>query len=191
MWTLSTKDQDSACVHSREGEGGYRGSGKQDSASSWASERGWRLEWLWVQLTFGSALHSAHGGSAVCSDCNTDTDIQPKEQALHPQPVSRESGQPGPPSSQELRQHDGDCSPHHPYTGTADGSPTHSGGTLYPSNHDRIVLSLKKRAAPPGGKGKCCVGGVSGWVGALRGVSRLTYPLVFHRRFLLDFSKVT
>ncbi|XP_052577719.1 leucine-rich repeats and immunoglobulin-like domains protein 1 isoform X1 [Peromyscus californicus insignis] len=101
-----------------------------------------------------AALYTtAHSGPAVCSDCNTDTDSQPKEQALHPQPVSRESGQPGTPSSQELRQHDRDCSPHHPYTGTADGPPTHSGGTLYPSNHDRIVLSLKNRAASPDGKG--------------------------------------
>lgn len=96
---------------------------------------------------------AAHSGSAVCGDCNTDTDSQPKEQAFHPQPVSRESGRPGTPSSQELRQHDPEYSPHHPYTGTADGSHTHSGGSLYPSNHDRILLSLKNKAASPDGKG--------------------------------------
>lgn len=122
-----------------------------------ASERGWGLQWLWFPLTLGSALHSAHSGSAVCGDCNTDTDSQPKEQAFHPQPVSRESGRPGTPSSQELRQHDLESSPHHPYPGTADGSHTHSGGSLYPSNHDRILLSLKNKAASPDGKGKYCV----------------------------------
>ncbi|EGV97735.1 Leucine-rich repeats and immunoglobulin-like domains protein 1 [Cricetulus griseus] len=95
---------------------------------------------------------TAHSGSAVCSDFNPDTDSQPKEQASSPQPVSTESGQPGTPSSQELRQHNGECSPHHPYTGTADGSHTHSGGSLYPSNHDRILLSLKNKGASPDGK---------------------------------------
>ncbi|XP_057620860.1 leucine-rich repeats and immunoglobulin-like domains protein 1 [Chionomys nivalis] len=96
---------------------------------------------------------AAHSGSAVCGDCNTDTDSQPQEQAFHPQPVSRESGQPGTPSSQELRQHDLESSPQYPYPGTADGSHTHSGGSLYPSNHDRILLSLKNKAASPDGKG--------------------------------------
>ncbi|KAH0502448.1 Leucine-rich repeats and immunoglobulin-like domains protein 1, partial [Microtus ochrogaster] len=96
---------------------------------------------------------NAHSGSAVCGDCNADTDSQLKEQAFHPQPVSRESGRPGTPSSQELRQHDLESSPHHPYPGTADGSHTHSGGSLYPSNHDRILLSLKNKAASPDGKG--------------------------------------
>lgn len=84
-------------------------------------------------------------------------DSQPKEQAFHPQSVSRESGRPGTPNSQELRQHDPEYSPHHPHTGTADGSHTHSGGSLYPSNHDRILLSLKNKAASPDGKGKYCV----------------------------------
>ncbi|CAO2605989.1 Leucine-rich repeats and immunoglobulin-like domains protein 1 [Lemmus lemmus] len=96
---------------------------------------------------------AAHSGSAVCSDCSTDTDSQPKERAFHPQPVSRESGRPGTPSSQEVRLHDLEYSPHHAYTGTADGSHTHAGGSLYPSNHDRILLSLKNKAASPDGKG--------------------------------------
>ncbi|XP_026643862.1 leucine-rich repeats and immunoglobulin-like domains protein 1 isoform X2 [Microtus ochrogaster] len=101
-----------------------------------------------------AAAHTAaHSGSAVCGDCNADTDSQLKEQAFHPQPVSRESGRPGTPSSQELRQHDLESSLHHPYPGTADGSHTHSGGSLYPSNHDRILLSLKNKAASPDGKG--------------------------------------
>lgn len=95
---------------------------------------------------------TAHSGSAVCSDCSTDTASQPKEQAFHLQPVPRDSGQPGTPGSQELRQHDQDCSPHHPYSGTVDGSHTLSGGSLYPSNHDRILPSLKNKAAD--GKGE-------------------------------------
>ncbi|XP_060239808.1 leucine-rich repeats and immunoglobulin-like domains protein 1 isoform X2 [Meriones unguiculatus] len=95
---------------------------------------------------------TAHSGSAVCSDYNSDTDCQSKEQAFHPQPVSRDSGQPGTASSQELR-HDGEYSPHHPYSGTADGSHAHSGGSLYPSNHDRILPSVKNKAASTDGKG--------------------------------------
>lgn len=89
---------------------------------------------------------TAHSGSAVCSDCSTDT-------AYHPQPVPRDSGQPGTASSQELRQHDREYSPHHPYSGTADGSHTLSGGSLYPSNHDRILPSLKNKAASADGNG--------------------------------------
>lgn len=96
---------------------------------------------------------TAHSGSAVCSDCRTDTASQPKEQAFHPQTVPRDSGQPGTSSSQELRQHDREYSPHHPYSGTVDGSHALSGGSLYPSNHDRILPSLKNKAACADGKG--------------------------------------
>lgn len=143
-------------THSREGQGGYNGSGKQNSSSSWACEREWRL-----QLTSDSLVHSAHSGSAVCSDCSTDTASQPKEQAFHPQPVPRDSGQPGTASSQELRLHDREYSPHHPYSGTADGSHTLSGGPVYPSNHDRILPSLKNKEASADGKGMYCVRGTS------------------------------
>lgn len=143
-----------------ERQGGYEGSGKLDSSSNSASEREWRL-----QLTSDSLLPSAHSGSAVYSDCSTDTASQPKEQAYHPQPVPRDNGQPGTPSSQELRQHDWEYSPHHPYSGTVDGSHTLSGGSLYPSNHDRILPSLKNKAASADGKGVYCVRGTSvvGW----------------------------
>lgn len=96
---------------------------------------------------------TAHSGSAVCSDCGTDTASQPKDQALHPQTVPRDSGQPGTSGSQELRLHDREYSPHHPYHGTVDGSQTLSGGSLYPSNHDRILPSLKNKAACADGKG--------------------------------------
>lgn len=96
---------------------------------------------------------TAHSGSAVCSDCRTDTASQPKEQAFHPQTVPRDSGQPGTSSSQEPRKHDREYSPHHPYSGTVDGSHALSGGSLYPSNHDRILPSLKNKAACADGKG--------------------------------------
>lgn len=141
-----------------------------------------------TQLTSGSLLPSAHSGSAVCSDCSTDT-------AYHPQPVPRDSGQPGTASSQELRQHDREYSPHHPYSGTADGSHTLSGGSLYPSNHDRILPSLKNKAASADGNGVYCVRGTSVAAGSpLVTVRRLSCLFLFfflNRRFLLDFSKVT
>lgn len=149
---------------------------------------------LYLQLTSGSALYSAHSGSAICNDYSTDADSQSKEQALHPQPVSRDSGQPGTASSQELRHHDGEYSPHHPYSGTADGSHAHAGGSLYPSNHDRILPSVKNKAVSTDGKGKYCVRGVSGGFGSPHGVRvhRLTcFLLFFNRSFLLDFCKVT
>lgn len=104
-------------------------------------------------MTSASLLHSAHSGSAVCSDCRSDTASQPQEQAFHPQTVPRDSGQPGTSSSQELRQHDRECSPHHPYSGTVDGPHALSGGSLYPSNHDRILPSLRNKAACADGKG--------------------------------------
>ncbi|XP_058418580.1 leucine-rich repeats and immunoglobulin-like domains protein 1 isoform X2 [Diceros bicornis minor] len=93
-------------------------------------------------------------GLAVCSDCNTDTDSYSKEQAFYSQPVSRDSMQPGTLGSQELPRNDQEHSPHHLNSGTVDGSHTNCRGALYPSNHDRMLTSLKKKpVAPPDGKG--------------------------------------
>ncbi|XP_036991410.2 leucine-rich repeats and immunoglobulin-like domains protein 1 isoform X2 [Artibeus jamaicensis] len=94
-----------------------------------------------------------HSGPVVCSDCNTDMDSHSKEQAFCPQPGSRDSTQPGTPSSQESSRSDQEHSPHLP-GGTLDRPHTDCRESLYPSNHDRMLTSLKKKSgAPPDGKG--------------------------------------
>uniref|UniRef100_A0A8C6R0B9 Leucine-rich repeats and immunoglobulin-like domains 1 n=1 Tax=Nannospalax galili TaxID=1026970 RepID=A0A8C6R0B9_NANGA len=106
--------------------------------------------WKVVERASGTAAphKTVHSGPAVYSDCNTDMDM------IHPQPVSRDSTHPVTPSCQELRQYDQEHSLHHPYSGTADGSHTNYGGSRYPSNHDRILPSLKnKPVASLDGKG--------------------------------------
>ena len=96
-----------------------------------------------------------HSGPVVCSDCNPDVDSHSKEQACCPQPVSRDSTQSGTPSSQEPSHSDQEHSPHLP-GGTLDRPHTNCRESLYPSNHDRMLTSLKKNSgAPPDGKGKC------------------------------------
>lgn len=97
-----------------------------------------------------------HGGPVVCSDCNTDMDSYSKEQAFCPQPVSRDSTQPGTLSSEEPGRSDRAHSPHHLNSGmVVDASRTDCGESLYPSNHDRMPASLKKKpVAPLDGKGK-------------------------------------
>ncbi|XP_014714803.3 leucine-rich repeats and immunoglobulin-like domains protein 1 isoform X1 [Equus asinus] len=93
-------------------------------------------------------------GPAVCGDCNTEMDSYSKEQAFCPQPVSRDSTQPGTLSSQEPSRSDREHSPHQLNSGTIDGSHTNCRGSLYPSNHDRMLTSLKKKpGAPLDGKG--------------------------------------
>ncbi|XP_039707646.1 leucine-rich repeats and immunoglobulin-like domains protein 1 isoform X2 [Pteropus medius] len=95
-----------------------------------------------------------HSGPVVCSDCNTDMDSYSKEQAFCPQPVSRDSTQPGTLSSEEPGRSDREHSPHHLNSGTVDASHTDCRETLYPSNHDRMPTSLKKKpVAPLDGKG--------------------------------------
>ncbi|XP_011356804.1 leucine-rich repeats and immunoglobulin-like domains protein 1 [Pteropus vampyrus] len=95
-----------------------------------------------------------HSGPVVCSDCNTDMDSYSKEQAFCPQPVSRDSTQPGTLSSEEPGRSDREHSPHHLNSGTVDASHTACRETLYPSNHDRMPTSLKKKpVAPLDGKG--------------------------------------
>ncbi|XP_036896801.1 leucine-rich repeats and immunoglobulin-like domains protein 1 isoform X2 [Sturnira hondurensis] len=94
-----------------------------------------------------------HGGPVACSDCNTDMDSHSKEQAFCPQHVSRDSAQPGTPSSQEPSHSDQEHSPHLP-SGTLDRPHTDCRESLHPSNHDRMLTSLKKKSgAPPDGKG--------------------------------------
>ncbi|XP_033613007.1 leucine-rich repeats and immunoglobulin-like domains protein 1 isoform X2 [Fukomys damarensis] len=85
-----------------------------------------------------------HSGPVVCSDCNADMDSYSKEQVFCPQPVSKDSAQlstyGGQEPSQSHREH---CS-QHPHRGTIEGSCTDCKGSLYPSNHDRMLPSLKK-----------------------------------------------
>uniref|UniRef100_A0A9L0SI46 Leucine rich repeats and immunoglobulin like domains 1 n=1 Tax=Equus caballus TaxID=9796 RepID=A0A9L0SI46_HORSE len=88
-------------------------------------------------------------GPAVCGDCNTEMDSYSKEQAFCPQPVSRDSTQPGTLSSQEPSRSEREHSPHQLNSGTIDGSHTNCRGSLYPSNHDRMLTSLKKKPGAP------------------------------------------
>ncbi|XP_008586400.1 PREDICTED: leucine-rich repeats and immunoglobulin-like domains protein 1 [Galeopterus variegatus] len=94
-----------------------------------------------------------HSGPVVCSDCNTDMASYPKEQAFYPQPGSRDSTQTSTLSGQEPSPSDREHSPPHPSSGTVDGSHPDCRGSLYPSNHDRILTSLKKPVACRDGKG--------------------------------------
>ncbi|XP_049719178.1 leucine-rich repeats and immunoglobulin-like domains protein 1 isoform X1 [Elephas maximus indicus] len=93
-------------------------------------------------------------GPVVCSDCSPDVASYSKEQAFHPQPASRDGVQPSTTSSQESSRSDREHSPHPPSSGTVDGSRANCRGSLYPSNHDRMLTSLKKKpVAPLDGKG--------------------------------------
>uniref|UniRef100_A0A5F4WF96 Leucine rich repeats and immunoglobulin like domains 1 n=1 Tax=Callithrix jacchus TaxID=9483 RepID=A0A5F4WF96_CALJA len=95
-----------------------------------------------------------HGGRVVCSDCNTEVDCYSREQAFHPQPVSRDSMQPGAPHGPEAGRSDREHSPHHQCSGTAAGSCPECQGSLYPSNHDRMLTAVKKKpVASLDGKG--------------------------------------
>uniref|UniRef100_A0A8C5ZMS4 Leucine rich repeats and immunoglobulin like domains 1 n=1 Tax=Marmota marmota marmota TaxID=9994 RepID=A0A8C5ZMS4_MARMA len=69
-----------------------------------------------------------------------------EEQAPHPQPTCRDSTQPSALRGQDPSQGDRGDSPHHPRRGAGDGS-------LYPSNHDRMLTSLRKPAVSLDGKG--------------------------------------
>ncbi|KAL2803566.1 leucine-rich repeats and immunoglobulin-like domains protein 1 isoform 1 precursor [Daubentonia madagascariensis] len=96
----------------------------------------------------------ASSGLAVCSACNTDVDGYSKEQAFYAQPVSGDSTQPSTLSGQEPSRNDREHSPRHQSSGTVDGSCTDYRGSLYPSNHDRMLMTLKKKpVASPDGKG--------------------------------------
>eukprot|EP00069_Balaena_mysticetus_P017492 bmy_10593T0 len=94
-----------------------------------------------------------HGGPAVCGDCSTEAHSYSEEQAFCPQPVPRDSTQPGTLSSLQPSPSDRPRSPQHRGSGAADGSRGHCRGSLYPSNHDRMLAALKKPAAPLDGKG--------------------------------------
>uniref|UniRef100_A0A2I3GV26 Leucine rich repeats and immunoglobulin like domains 1 n=1 Tax=Nomascus leucogenys TaxID=61853 RepID=A0A2I3GV26_NOMLE len=85
------------------------------------------------------------GGRVVCSDCNTEVDCYSREQAFHPQPVSRDSTQPSVPNGPEPGGSDQEHSPHHQCSGTAAGSCPECQGSLYPSNHDRMLTAVKKK----------------------------------------------
>lgn len=96
-------------------------------------------------------------GPAVCSDSHTDVDSYSKEHAFCPQLTSRDSTQPGTPSSQEPLRSDREHSPrlNRLHSGTGDGSPPDCRESLYPSNHDRMLPPWKRKPRmPPEGKGK-------------------------------------
>ncbi|XP_065740620.1 leucine-rich repeats and immunoglobulin-like domains protein 1 isoform X2 [Phocoena phocoena] len=94
-----------------------------------------------------------HGGPAVCGDCGSGTHTHSEEQAFCPQPVPGDSAQPGTLSGLEPSPSDHPCSPQQQSSGAADGSRSRCRGSLYPSNHDRMLAALKKPAAPLDGKG--------------------------------------
>ncbi|XP_076984877.1 leucine-rich repeats and immunoglobulin-like domains protein 1 isoform X2 [Tamandua tetradactyla] len=95
-----------------------------------------------------------HSGPVVCSDCITEVDSHSKEQVFCPQPGSRASTEPSTLSSQEPSRSDLEPSAHHLNSGTVDGSHTDFRDSLYPSNHDRLLMSSKKKSmAPLDGKG--------------------------------------
>uniref|UniRef100_A0A2K6GMW2 Leucine rich repeats and immunoglobulin like domains 1 n=1 Tax=Propithecus coquereli TaxID=379532 RepID=A0A2K6GMW2_PROCO len=93
-------------------------------------------------------------GATVCSDCNADVDGYSKEQAFYAQPVSKDSTQPRTLGGQEPSRNDREHSPPQQSSETVDGSCTDYRESLYPSNHDRMLMALKKKpAASLDGKG--------------------------------------
>lgn len=71
--------------------------------------------------------------------------------------MSRDSTRPETPNSQEPHRSDREHSPHlnSLHSGTSDGSHPDCRESLYPSNHDRMLLPWKRKpGVPPEGKGK-------------------------------------
>ncbi|XP_004676611.1 PREDICTED: leucine-rich repeats and immunoglobulin-like domains protein 1 [Condylura cristata] len=96
------------------------------------------------------AQKTEYSGPATGINCSTD----PKEQACCPQPVSRDSAQLGAGSTLDLSQQDQEHTPHPASSGTAEASRSDSRGGLYPSNHDRMLPSVKQQPVGPlDGKG--------------------------------------
>ncbi|XP_004854229.1 leucine-rich repeats and immunoglobulin-like domains protein 1 isoform X4 [Heterocephalus glaber] len=95
-----------------------------------------------------------HNGPVICSDCNSDMDSYSKEHVFYHQPVSKDSAQPSTAGGQEPSQNHREHSSKHPHSGTIEGSCTDCRGSLYPSNHDRMLPSLQKKpVASLDGKG--------------------------------------
>lgn len=142
------------------------------------------------------ALSAEHGGPAVCGDCSSDTHTYSEEQAFCPQPVPRDSAQPGTLSGLEPSPSDHPRSSQQQSSGAADGSRSRCRGSLYPSNHDRMLAALKKPAAPLDGKGNVAPSSEAAAGGEERGLGRarggLTWPLpsLPSRGLLLDDSTV-
>lgn len=136
-----------------------------------------------------------HSSPVACGDGNTGVDGYSKEQAFYPPPMTRESTQPGTLSSQEPSQTHREHSLPPLTSGTADGSRADCRGSLYPSNHDRMPTSLKKKPlAPPDGKGRRSrpsrVAPAVGWGRGRGQPGALTRPLLSHRGLSVDFGKV-
>lgn len=98
-------------------------------------------------------LKMEHGGPPACSDCNTEMDSYSKEQVSCPQSMSRDSAQPGTLSTLEPSGSDREHPASNETPDTLDGSRSECRGSPYPSNHDRMLASLKKSMAPPERKG--------------------------------------
>uniref|UniRef100_A0A8D1K148 Ig-like domain-containing protein n=1 Tax=Sus scrofa TaxID=9823 RepID=A0A8D1K148_PIG len=92
--------------------------------------------------------------AVVCGDGSTDTDSHSKEEVFYPQPVSRDSAQPGTPSSQEPSQRDHQNAAQPLSSGPTDGSRSSCRASVYPSNHDRMLTAQKQQPVTPlDGKG--------------------------------------
>ncbi|XP_069332140.1 leucine-rich repeats and immunoglobulin-like domains protein 1 isoform X4 [Eulemur rufifrons] len=93
-------------------------------------------------------------GPTVCSDCNADVDGYSEERAFCAQPVARDSTQLSTLGGREPSRNNREHSPHQQRSGTVEGSCTDYRGSLYPSNHDRMLMALKKKpVASLDGKG--------------------------------------
>ncbi|ELW47069.1 Leucine-rich repeats and immunoglobulin-like domains protein 1 [Tupaia chinensis] len=106
-----------------------------------------REPWKTVEKASGTAgpHKMEHSGPGVRGDCNTDTDSYSKEQATYPQSVPGDSIQPNTLSGQDPSQSDRGHLPPHQSSGVVDRSHTDCRGSLYPSNHDRMLTPLKKK----------------------------------------------
>ncbi|XP_036121981.1 leucine-rich repeats and immunoglobulin-like domains protein 1 isoform X5 [Molossus molossus] len=94
-----------------------------------------------------------HSGPVVHSESSTGVDSDSTEHASCPQPTPRDRAQPGARSSQEPSPSAQEPSPPR-NSGATGGAPPEDGGSLYPSNHDRMPTSwTQPPGAPPDGEG--------------------------------------
>ncbi|KAM7063025.1 leucine-rich repeats and immunoglobulin-like domains protein 1 isoform 2-T2 [Molossus nigricans] len=94
-----------------------------------------------------------HSGPVVHSESSTGVDSDSTEHASCPQPTPRDRAQPGARSSQEPSPSAQEPSPPR-NSGATGGAPPEGGGSLYPSNHDRMPTSwTQPPGAPPDGEG--------------------------------------
>ncbi|XP_023569109.1 leucine-rich repeats and immunoglobulin-like domains protein 1 isoform X2 [Octodon degus] len=96
-----------------------------------------------------------HSGPVACSDCSADMDSYSKaQQAFSPLLVAKDNAQPSTGGSHEPSQSQQETSSQHPQNGTVEVSCVDCKGSLYPSNHERVLPSLKRKpVASLDGKG--------------------------------------